>query len=171
MGSECSGICLIWYAVARLQWNERPGLLEVSQGLRVLVTYKFKCGCLLTVSHVPLVGTVCGSLGLGSAPASPCGDFVQTIQKLIVQLPLFHILLVVGVWASFFQGLGYLSRELKRRAHTDLPKKQRKFIQSKKKKKKSPNAAMEGHTSREPAGPVSGRTQLPLWGSREESGY
>lgn len=61
----------------RLQWNERSGLLEVSQGLRVLVTYKFKCGCLLTVSHVPLVGTVCGSWGqLLLAPASPCGDSV-----------------------------------------------------------------------------------------------
>ena len=51
----------------RLQRNERPDLLEVSQELRVLVTCKFKCGCLLKVSHVPLVGAVCGNLGLGSA--------------------------------------------------------------------------------------------------------
>lgn len=142
----------------RLQRNERPGLLEVSKGLRVLVTCKFKCGCLLKVFHVPLVGTVSGSLGLGSAPASPYGDFVQTIQILIVWLPLFHILLVVGVWARFFQGLGYLFREFKMRAHTDLPKEQRKFVQS----KESPNTDMEGHTSREPVGHVNGRTQLPF---------
>lgn len=156
-GTVCSG--------QRLQRNEHPGLLEVSQGLRVLVTCKFKRGCLLKVSHVPLVGAVCGSLGSGSAPANPYGDFVQIIQIPTVRLPLF--LLAVGVWARFFQGLGYLFRELKMRAHTDLPKKQKKFVRS----KESPNADMEEYTSREPAGPVSGRTQLPLWGSRDKFGY
>lgn len=125
---------MIWSDHIRLQRNERLGLLEVSQGLRpgFLVTSKFRCGCLLKVPHVPLIGIVCGSLGLGLATAIPRGDFIPIIQIPISQFHLFPYLLVVRVWARFFQVLGYLFRELKMRAHTDLQKKQNKFAGAKK---------------------------------------